>query len=94
VSKRPEKEEAHPHQAGFNGWISMKSEGIKNKIIQYLISFPHAQDSIEGIARWWVEGDENEVESVITELVHEKILQKREVALKSVYGLTNPANKE
>ncbi len=72
----------------------MKSERIKNKILKYLISFPHAQDSIEGIACWWVQDDENEVETVITELVGEKKLQKREVALKSVYGLTGPANNE
>jgi hypothetical protein len=28
---------------------------IAREILQYLISNPHAEDSLEGIARWWLE---------------------------------------
>ena len=72
----------------------MEKEKIKRKIVQYLIRFPNARDSVEGIAHWWLNDDEKEVEGVITELVEEKILKKRECALKSVYGLMNFANKD
>jgi len=28
---------------------------IAREILQYLINNPHAEDSLEGIARWWLE---------------------------------------
>ncbi|MEE9612156.1 MAG: hypothetical protein V3W19_12945 [Desulfatiglandales bacterium] len=72
----------------------MEKEKIKREIVQYLIRFPNAQDSIEGIAHWWVNDDEKKVEGVIVELVEEKILKNRECALKPVSGLMNFVDKD
>lgn len=32
-----------------------RKEEIAREILQYLINNPHAEDSLEGIARWWLQ---------------------------------------
>jgi hypothetical protein len=67
----------------------MERERIRKEILKYLARFPNAQDSLEGIAKWWVQSNEKDVESVLCELVRERIILKKEYALKTVYSLSD-----
>ena len=67
----------------------MHRRKIREEIMAYLLRFPNAQDSIEGIAQWWVQENEKEIEPVLSELVQEQILGKKECALRTVYFLLN-----
>ncbi|MEM2983436.1 MAG: hypothetical protein QXH17_09790 [Candidatus Bathyarchaeia archaeon] len=74
--------------------IEMDRNSIRKEILEYLARFPNAQDSLEGIAKWWVQSDEKDVEMVLCELVRERIMIKKECALKAVYCLSEESKSE
>lgn len=60
-------------------------------ILQYLVQHPRAKETIEGIAQWWFEGEENKrmkVERAISVLVSQGlILETRREGLRPYYHL-------
>ena len=61
-------------------------------MLGYLSRQPEAMDSLEGIAQWWIMREyirieRERVQTVLDELITEKILEQREISGKMVYKL-------
>ena len=59
------------------------------KILDYLRRNPSAKDSVEGIARWWVQDDPVEVRRVLEKLADLNLVGKRSNAAFDLYFATN-----
>jgi len=55
------------------------------KILDYFRRHPQAKDSVEGIARWWVNEDPVEVRRVLDQLVDKNLVAKRRNANFDLY---------
>ena len=55
------------------------------KILDYLRRNPSAKDSVEGIARWWVQDDPVEVRRVLEKLAELNLVGKRSNAAFDLY---------
>ena len=59
------------------------------KILDYLRRNPSAKDSVEGIARWWVQEDPVEVRRVLEKLAEMNLVGKRSNAAFDLYFAAN-----
>lgn len=59
------------------------------KILDYLRRNPAAKDSVEGIARWWVQEDPVEVRRVLEKLAELNLVGKRSNAAFDLYYAVN-----
>lgn len=59
------------------------------KILDYFRRHPQAKDTVEGIARWWVQDDPVEVRRVLEKLVNLNLVGKRANASFDLYYATN-----
>lgn len=62
-----------------------KPPGVQRAIEEYLATHPHAADSIEGVARWWVEergvqATADEVRLALAELVASGVVRRVRLA--------------
>lgn len=62
-----------------------RKEAVRNAILRYLCTHPHASDAAMGISAWWLptEGVHDTgpwVEEVLEELVDERLMQRFELA--------------
>ncbi len=57
------------------------------QILDYLRRHPQAKDSVEGIARFWVNADPVEVRRALDRLVELKLVEKRANAATDLYGM-------
>lgn len=57
------------------------------QILDYFRRYPQAKDSVEGIARWWVNADPIEVRRALDKLVDLKLVQKRSKASMELYSM-------
>ncbi len=55
------------------------------KILDYFRRYPQAKDSVEGIAKWWVQDDPIEVRRVLDRLVEINLVAKRKNATFDLY---------
>jgi hypothetical protein len=55
------------------------------KILDYFRRYPQAKDSVEGIAKWWVQEDPIEVRRVLERLVDLNLVSKRKNATFDLY---------
>jgi hypothetical protein len=55
------------------------------KILDYFRRYPQAKDTVEGIAKWWVQEDTVEVRRVLDKLVDLKLVGKRTNAAFDLY---------
>jgi hypothetical protein len=67
------------------GWRKSGQPAIAADIFAYLLEHPQAQDTLEGIAQWWLMEQRikqviSEVKSAIEELVHEGLVLEQEGA--------------
>ena len=70
------------------------SEYVENsplafKILDYLRRNPSAKDSVEGIAKWWVQEDPVEVRRVLEKLAELDLVGKRSNASFDLYFAAN-----
>jgi hypothetical protein len=60
------------------------------KILDYFRRYPQAKDTVEGIAKWWVQEDPTEVRRVLDKLVAMNLVGKRSnAALDLYYDVSN-----
>ncbi len=59
------------------------------RILDYFERHPQAKDTVEGIARWWVQDDPVEVRRVLEKLVQLKLVGKRANASFDLYYAGN-----
>lgn len=64
---------------------SMENPQLAFKILDYFRRYPQAKDSVEGIARWWVQEDATEVRQVLDRLVDLNLVAKRRSASRDLY---------
>ena len=67
------------------GWRKSGQPAIASDILAYLVEHPQAQDTLEGIAQWWLMEQRikqviSEVESALAELVLEGLVLEHEGA--------------
>jgi hypothetical protein len=67
------------------GWRKSGQPAISSEILAYLLEHPQAQDTLEGIAQWWLMEQRikqviSEVKSAIKELVQEGLVLEQEGA--------------
>lgn len=67
------------------GWRKSGQPAIASDILAYLVEHPQAQDTLEGIAQWWLMEQRikqviSEVKSAIEELVREGLVLEHEGA--------------
>jgi hypothetical protein len=55
------------------------------KILDYFRRYPQAKDTVEGIAKWWVQDDAIEVRRVLDKLVDLDLVGKRSNAALDLY---------
>ena len=55
------------------------------KILDYFHRYPQAKDTVEGIAKWWVQEDAIEVRRVLDKLVDLDLVGKRSNAALDLY---------
>jgi hypothetical protein len=55
------------------------------QILDYFRRYPQAKDTVEGIARWWVQDDPTEVRRVLDKLVDLDLVGKRRNAALDLY---------
>ena len=57
------------------------------KILDYFRRHPRAKDSVEGIAKWWVDDDPVAVRSALESLVDQELVERRENAFMELFSL-------
>ena len=61
--------------------VTMGDERLRNRILEHFAVHPEAADTAGGIARWWLEDDEDvtleSVERVVLELVESGVVERR-----------------
>lgn len=63
------------------------------KILDYFRRYPQAKDTVEGIAKWWVQDDPVEVRRVLDKLVGLNAVGKRSnAALDLFYSVSSNGN--
>ncbi len=63
------------------------------RILDYFRRYPQAKDTVEGIAKWWVQEDAVEVRRVLDKLVDLKLVGKRTNAAFDLYfGVSENGN--
>ena len=63
------------------------------KILDYFRRYPQAKDTVEGIAKWWVQDDPVEVRRVLGKLVDLNAVGKRSnAALDLYYAVSSNGN--
>lgn len=60
---------------------------LRRQIVAYLAAHPRALDTLDGIARWWVEDDPKAVEPVLAQLEHRGIVRRRELGAAVYFSL-------
>ena len=65
------------------GWRKSGQPAIASEILAYLVEHPQAQDTLEGIAQWWLMEQRikqviSEVKSALKELVREGLVLEHE----------------
>lgn len=65
------------------------------KILDYFRRYPQAKDTVEGIAKWWVQDDPVEVRRVLDKLVGLNAVGKRSnAALDLFYSVSSNGNQQ
>jgi DNA-binding IclR family transcriptional regulator len=64
---------------------------LASQILDYFRRHPQAKDSVEGIARFWVNADPVEVRRALDKLVDMKLVEKRENTSMDLYSATAEA---
>ncbi len=65
------------------------------KILDYFRRYPQAKDTVEGIAKWWVQDDPVEVRRVLDKLVGLNAVGKRSnAALDLFYSVSKNGNQQ
>ena len=59
---------------------------LLSQILDYFRRHPQAKDSVEGIARFWVNADPIEVRRALDKLVDMKLVEKRENTSMDLYS--------
>lgn len=59
---------------------------LLSQILDYFRRHPQAKDSVEGIARFWVNADPVEVRRALDKLVDMKLVEKRENTSMDLYS--------
>jgi hypothetical protein len=72
-----------------NSLECVENSQLAFKILDYLRRNPSAKDSVEGIARWWVQEDPVEVRRVLEKLAELNLVGKRSNAAFDLYFATN-----
>ena len=57
------------------------------KILDYFRRHPRAKDSVEGIAKWWVDDDPVAVRNALDSLVEQELVERRENAFIELFSL-------
>jgi hypothetical protein len=71
----------------------VESSQLAAKILDYFRRYPQAKDTVEGIAKWWVQEDPVEVRRVLDKLVDMDLVGKRSnAALDLYFGVAGNAN--
>lgn len=60
---------------------------LQRRIVAYLATHPDALDTLDGIARWWVESDRYAVAPALTGLERRGVVQRRELGGAIYYAL-------
>lgn len=64
-----------------------KAGTLQRRIVTYLAAHPQALDTLDGIARWWIETDRKVVEPALAELERRGIVRRRELGAAVYYSL-------
>ena len=60
-------------------------------ILDYFRRHPQAKDSVEGIARFWVNADPDEVQRALDRLVEMDLIERRHKASMDLYSMMSVA---
>jgi hypothetical protein len=60
---------------------------LQRRIVAYLAAHPQALDTLQGIARWWVESDPSAVEPALAQLERRGIVRRRQLGAAVYYAL-------
>lgn len=63
----------------LNQMNEKKKEQLANEILQYLIDHPKAQDTLKGIANWWLLGRTTKHPTALVREVLDQLVDKRYV---------------
>jgi len=66
-----------------------KDKNTKALILDYLKENPQACDTVEGIANWWVDGEDiGGIEKTVKSMVGQNLLEKVDVCGKTLFTLS------
>lgn len=69
------------------GIAEVEASPLASKILDYFRRHPRAKDSVEGIAKWWVDEERIEVRRALEELVDRGLVERRSNASIELYSM-------